>query len=102
MKTLQQKYLNYDGTAAFTVTHIYSERGHFERNGHACGWHIQLGTNDRADNYTEVEDGSTHEVPASLPDIILPEPEPDPAEEATVSDYQDALTEMGVNIDEEE
>lgn len=97
MKILQQRFIRYDGSD-FYVTHLYSEVGHFERNNLPSGIHIELGTNDIASNYTEIDDGIHREVPESLPDIILPEPED---EEATEEDYQDALEELGVTIDRE-
>lgn len=98
MKTLQQRYIRPDGTD-FYITHLYSQGGHFERDGKPAGIHIELGTNDNAMNYREVLDGTIHDVPESLPDVILPEEEDDDAE---IEDYQAALTEMGVTIHEEE
>ena len=98
MKTLQQRYIRPDGTD-YTVTHIYSEEGHFEKGGLFSGIHIQLGSNDTADSYVEVSDGVQHDVPDSLPDVILPEePEEDPAD---IEDYQAALEELGVQINDE-
>jgi len=95
MTTLTQQFTDWTGDF-WTVTHIYSAEGHFERDGLPAGWHIQLGTVDAVENYAEVDDGTAHDVPESLPDIIIPEPEPEPDEDATVEDYEEALAELGV------
>ena len=88
MTTLTQKFTDWEGNT-WSVTHIYSPAGHFERDGFPQGWHIQLGTNDTAEHYTEVTDGSTHTVPESLPDIYIEEPEE--GEEATAEEVVTAL-----------
>lgn len=75
MTTLTQRMI--DGSTQeilCVLTHIFSSDGHFVRDEKPQGWHIQLGTYDSADNYTEVHNGEQHEVPESLPDIIV-EPE---------------------------
>lgn len=75
MKTLTQKIIQDDGTE-YEVVHIYAESGYFvdkskkKKDRSDVGWHIQLGTNDSADNYTEVPDeNEVHAVPDSLPDL---------------------------------
>lgn len=95
MITLTQKYINSDGSPAWESVHIYAPAGHFEQDGKACGWHIQLGTDSTADEFAEVSDGTAHDVPASLPDIIIM-PAPEETEEAEIPDYEDALAELGV------
>jgi hypothetical protein len=66
------------------VVHIYAPLGHFEdKAGHPCGWHIQLGTGHTADDFTEVTDeGVSHEVPATLPDVETVEALPEYETEA--------------------
>ena len=99
MVTLNQNLFHEDGSLATTVTHIYSGNGHFERGGLYQGWHIQLGTNDTAEHYTEVtSESETHDVPASLPDIVIPDPVEPEEDEATDEDYEDALRELGVEV----
>lgn len=72
MTTKTQYFKTPDGEIMDTITHIYSENGHFEKNGKKQGWHIQLGTNDAAENYTEVIDNNvTHAVPEVLEDEII-------------------------------
>lgn len=60
-----------DGTIEeFDVDHIYSETGHLcNMQGRACGWHIQLGTYDSTDNYSEEFGNEFHEIPDSL-DVV--------------------------------
>lgn len=98
MVTRTQKYLDTQGAVVMIVTHIYSDIGHFERDGLRAGNHIQLGTNDSADNYNEVPDetGGYQNIPASLPDIILPDPEEEPDADAAAEDYETALAAFGV------
>lgn len=71
MKIINQKYKSDDGAEEFYVAHLFSENGHFEnKDGKACGWHIQLGTNDSEENYTEViEEAVAHLVPTELPEL---------------------------------
>ena len=97
MVTRTQKYLDTQGAAVMIVTHIYSDCGHFERDGLRAGNHIQLGTADSADNYNEVPDetGGYSGIPASLPDIVLPDPE-EPDADAGAEDYETALAALGV------
>ena len=98
MKILIQKIIT--PTETREVTHMYSETGHFERNGLNEGWHIELGTGASVDDYTEHTGLCDHEVPDSLPDIIVPEDE-EGDEEAEVEDYQRALEALGVEIDKD-
>lgn len=77
MKTLTQKIIQDDGTE-YEITHIFAESGHFvektkkKKDRSDVGWHIQLGTEDSADNYTEVQDeNELHDVPDSLPDLYI-------------------------------
>lgn len=72
-----------DGTTETTeMTHIYSENGYFIDNSeHKCGWHIQLGTADSEDNYTEEAGTEQHDVPASLPDVDIYEEDTPPTDE---------------------
>ena len=81
-----------DGTVATTtITHIYSEHGHFL----PAGWHIQLGGGSKVEDFVEVlDEGVTHEIPASLPDVDIYDPPYDPEEEATVEDYEAVLSEI--------
>ena len=81
-----------DGTTATTViTHIYSEHGHFI----PAGWHIELGSGARVEDYVEViDEGITHDIPASLPDVHIYDPEDDPEAEATVQDYEAVIDEV--------
>lgn len=59
-----------DTIEEFDVDHIYSETGHLcNMQGRACGWHIQLGTYDSADNYSEEFGNEFHEIPDIL-DIV--------------------------------
>jgi len=84
MKILEQKFINSETQEIeYTVIHIYAEHGHFERNGKRQGWHLSLGGSRKPEDYTEVnETGVVHNVPDSLPDVIIePEPEPEEAEE---------------------
>lgn len=98
MQTREQRFIRPDGSD-FYIMHLYSEAGHLVRDGHATGTHVELGTHDSAANYTDHDDGTPHDVPESLPDVILPDdPGEDPAE---VADYQAALEELGVQINEE-
>ena len=101
MKRIEERYIK-DDELLYTVTHIYSEIGHFEKStqhGLSQGWHIRLGTDAAAEDYIEIDDGASHAVPDSLPDVIIEDDIPD--EEATLEDYQDALEELGVQIDRE-
>ena len=78
MTVRTQKYINKETRELiYEATHIFAEHGHFEKNGHRLTWHIMLGRVDSADNYTEViDEGVTHEVPDTLPDIeVVVEPE---------------------------
>ena len=70
MKILEQRIINAETEEViFTVTHIYAENGHFERNGKRQGWHIALGGNRTPEDFDEVIDaGVTHTVPESLED----------------------------------
>lgn len=103
MITLTQRVLKEDGTLLNTLTHIFATTGTFKgKNNLPAGWHIQLGTYDSADNYTEYPDpANPHEVPDTMPDIIIPDEEPDPEADATEDDYQAALRDMGVDIPDE-
>ena len=63
-------------TEEFDVDHIYTESGHFcNMDGKPCGWHIQLGTNDSVDNYSEEFGSDFHDIPDSLPDVEIYETE---------------------------
>jgi hypothetical protein len=44
-----------------------------------------------------VSESEVHDVPASLPDIVIPDPV-EPEEEATSEDYENALRELGVEV----
>lgn len=72
-----------DGTTeTTTTTHIYAETGHLiDKTSHVCGWHIQLGTADSEDNYTEETGTEQHDVPASLPDVDIYEEDTPPTDE---------------------
>ena len=108
MVTLTQRVLLKEGettTLIDTLTHIFAPTGTFrDKQDRPAGWHIQLGTYDSADNYTEYPDPATpHEVPDAMPDIIIiPEDETDPEAEAEAADYESALRDMGVNIPDTE
>lgn len=73
MKTLKQHFIsdNEELVKSYYVTHLYSQGGYFvDTDGNKAGWHIQLGTEDKKKNYTEVlEDGVEHEVPTALEDV---------------------------------
>ena len=80
MIVLKQKYYSDDETRSIDreITHIYAEHGYFKekigRKKRASGWHIQLGTSDSIDNYTEVEEEGidhTSDIPETLPDICV-------------------------------
>ena len=65
-----------------TTTHIYAETGHLiDKTSHICGWHIQLGTADSEDNYTEEAGTEQHDVPESLPDVDIYEEDTPPTDE---------------------
>ena len=95
----QEEVIEYD------LIHIYSETGHFREGG----WHI-VGVGLNPQDYHEIDDGVTHEIPESLPDIEEwePEPEPEPEEgtddgtnegtDASIEDYQAALEAVGVSL----
>lgn len=77
MKTLTQHIKQDDGTE-YDVTHIYAESGYFvekatkKKDRSPVGWHIQLGTNDSAENYIEVADeNEIHMIPDSLPELYV-------------------------------
>lgn len=74
MRTLKQHFLGDNGLEEYYVIHIYSENGFFttDISGHelACGWHIQLGTNDSVENYKEHEGTEDHFIPEELPDVV--------------------------------
>ena len=79
MIILQQHVIGDDDprTIDYYVTHIFAEGGYFKekigRKKRPSGWHIQLGTNDSPDNYTEVKDDTyeKHEIPDSMPDLVV-------------------------------
>jgi len=100
VRTQNVNFHNLDGTVDTTVTtHIYASTGHFEDSkGHRAGWHIQLGTSDSPENYTEIDDGTPHDVPESLPDIDVYEEEDE--SDAETADYEAALAKLGVVSDE--
>lgn len=77
MKTLTQHIVQDNGTE-YDITHIYAESGYFvekskkKADRSPVGWHIQLGTNDSADNYVEVPDeNEVHIIPDSLPPLYV-------------------------------
>lgn len=96
MITRTQHFYNTAGEEVLAVVHLYSDIGHFERDGLPAGNHIQLGTADSAENYDEVPDatGGYTNIPDSLPDVILEDPEDE--EDATPEDYEAALADLGV------
>lgn len=56
----------------FDIDHIFVDTGHFcNMNGKPCGWHIQLGTNDSADNYSHEFSDEWHDIPDELPTVEL-------------------------------
>jgi len=99
MTILTQKIIFHalDGTTSESIsTHIYAPTGHFEDSkGHKAGWHIQLGTSDSPDHYVEIDDGTPHDVPESLPDIDVYEEEDE--SDAETADYEAALAKLGVS-----
>ena len=76
-------YHKLDGTVEVSyITHIYSLSGFFtDLGGHKCGWHISLGTNDTAENYSENACMEQHSVPEHLPDIDEYEEDEPPTDE---------------------
>ena len=75
-----------DGTTdTATKEHLYATHGHFQEGG----WHIELGTGADSSTFHEVDDGTIHDVPATLPDIEIQEEEQDNSDEpATIEDYE--------------
>lgn len=72
------------------ITHIYAPTGHFQEGG----WHIELGDDKSPEDFHEIQDeGVSHEVPETLPDIEIYE-EADTEEEATVEDYEAVIEEV--------
>lgn len=82
MITLKENYKDTRGNTIAEITHIFAENGHFERDGRKQGWHIQLGTNDAVENYTEViDEGVSRSVPDSFEDVIISDEELEGLEE---------------------
>lgn len=82
-RTQKYNYHKLDGTVDVVyITHLYSESGYFtDLGGHKAGWHISLGTHDKAENYTEIAGTEQHSIPESLPDVDVYEEEEPPTDE---------------------
>lgn len=97
MKILKQKQIinKLDGTQEVVeITHLYSETGYFTKDGLPTGIHIQLGTNGKAEDYTEVKGEEKRIIPASLPDIIIDETPETIKEPETVEEYKETIEDI--------
>ena len=95
MKEVKQKLILHklDGTdELYEIKHLYADlHKHFEENNRNIGYPIQLGTDEEALKFEEVDGIVAHEIPENLLDIEVQEVE----EEDT--DNEIILEGMGMN-----
>lgn len=73
-----KQHVYMDNGTEYDIVHIYAESGYFvekskkKADRSSVGWHIQLGTNDSAENYVEVPDeNDLHLVPETLTPLYV-------------------------------
>ena len=100
MKEVKQKLILHklDGTDEFyEIKHLYADLDkHFEENNRNIGYHIQLGTDEEALKFEEVDGIVAHEIPENLPDIEVQEVEEDITDNDIMIDYGIINEEMEV------